>query len=195
MTTKPTMEKLKGNDYQIVYADPPWTYTNKQRWVGEKYDLMTIEDLKRLPVSEIVSKDAVLCMWITFPLLTEGLAVLDSWGFKYKTNLFTWVKQNKRTPSLFWGMGYYSRSNAEICILAKRGKGLKRQSASVHSVILEPVGQHSKKPTTARQRIEQLFVGDQEVKRIELFAREATPHWDAWGDEAPIMSEEGTTDE
>lgn len=99
----------------------------------------------------------------------------------YKTVAFNWVKQNKTGAGLFWGLGNWTRSNSEICLLAVKGKP-KRMSASVHSVILSPVQQHSRKPAETRDRIVELM-GD--LPRIELFAREAAPGWDAWGNEAP----------
>ena len=114
-------------------------------------------------------------------MLREALEVIEAWGFTYKTVAFNWVKQNKTGAGLFWGLGNWTRSNSEICLLAVKGKP-KRMSASVHSVILSPVQQHSRKPAETRDRIVELM-GD--LPRIELFAREAAPGWDAWGDEAP----------
>lgn len=120
-------------------------------------------------------------MWATFPMLREALEVIEAWGFTYKTVAFNWVKQNKTGAGLFWGLGNWTRSNSEICLLAVKGKP-KRMSARVHSVILSPIQQHSRKPAETRDRIVELM-GD--LPRIELFAREAAPGWDAWGDEAP----------
>ena len=170
--------------YNIIYADPPWSFSswsNKaQKHVTKHYKTMTIEEIKGLPIQDIAADNAVLCMWATFPNLSLALETIDAWGFTYKTTAFTWVKQNKRNSSLFWGMGYYTRSNAEICLLATRGKPLQRLSHKVHSVIVSPVEQHSKKPDETRVRIEELF-GD--VPRIELFARQHTDGWDCWGNE------------
>ena len=96
---------------------------------------MSIEDICKLPIDKIADKDSVLFMWMTFPTLKEGLQVIEKWGFKYKTVAFVWIKQNKKTPSLFWGMGFWTRANAEICILATKGSP-KRISARVHQVII-----------------------------------------------------------
>lgn len=114
-------------------------------------------------------------------MLREALEVIEAWGFTYKTVAFNWVKQNKNGASLFWGLGNWTRSNSEICLLAVKGKP-KRVSAGVHSVILSPIQQHSRKPAEARDRIVELM-GD--LPRIELFAREAAPGWDSWGNEVP----------
>ena len=172
--------------YNVIYADPPWAYRawsqkGQGRSAESHYSTMSLEDIKALPVGELADKDCALFMWITFPLLREAWDVVESWGFTYKSVAFVWVKQNKKTPSLFWGMGYWTRANAELCIIATKGSP-KRQSRSVHQIIMSPIEQHSKKPDETRDRIVALM-GD--VPRIELFARQKTDGWDVWGNEAP----------
>lgn len=109
--------------------------------------------------------------------------MLEAWGFMYKTAAFVWVKENKRTASLFWGMGAYTRANAEVCLLGiskgtKAGQCVK--SHAVHQIIKSPVEHHSKKPEETRKRIVELL-GNQE--KIELFARQQVEGWDCWGEE------------
>ena len=170
--------------YNIIYADPPWqfaTWSNKaQKHVTQHYPTMTIQEIKELPVKELAADNAVLLLWATFPTLPLALATIEAWGFEYKTCAFTWIKQNKKSPSLFWGMGYYTRSNAEVCLLATKGKTLPRQSHKVHSVVVSPVRQHSQKPDEVRIKITELF-GD--LPCIELFARQHAERWDCWGNE------------
>ena len=113
------------------------------------------------------------------PKLNEVFDVISAWGFEYKTCAFTWIKKNKKSDSLFMGMGQWTRANAELCLLATKGK-IKRIDAGVHSVIQSPLEKHSKKPNEVRKRIVQLL-GD--LPRIELFARERFEGWDAWGNE------------
>ena len=165
----------------MIYADPPWSYRNKgtRAAADRHYSTMSIEDIKSLPVADIAAENCVLFLWATFPMLPEALETIRAWGFDYKTAAFVWAKQNRRSPGWFWGLGNWTRSNAEICLLATKGRP-ERVSASVHSLIEAPVGRHSAKPKEARTRIEALM-GD--VPRIELFARERAPGWDAWGDE------------
>lgn len=172
--------------YKIIYADPPWRYEvwNRDTGLGRSaeahYPTMTREELFNLPVNEISDKDCVLFMWVTAPCLLQGLELLKAWGFTYKTIGFSWIKKNKKSDSLFWGMGYYTRANCELCILATKGKPLPRISRKVHQVIHTPVEEHSKKPDEARKRIVELF-GD--LPRIELFARQTTDGWDCFGNE------------
>ena len=177
--------------YSIVYADPPWqfsTWSSKaQKCVEAKYPTMTIQEIMELPVEQITADNAVLFLWATFPNLPLALKTIEAWGFTYKTCAFAWVKQYRKSQSLFWGMGYYTRSNAEVCLLATKGKPLPRLSHKVHSVIVSPVEEHSKKPEEARARITQLF-GD--APRIELFARQQAEGWDCWGNETDKFTKE-----
>lgn len=169
--------------YNIIYADPPWKYQQKNlQGAAEKhYSTMNMKDLCALPVEQLSDKDCVLFLWATFPMLAEALQLIKAWGFKYKTVAFVWLKQSKKSPTWFFGLGFWTRGNAEICLLAVRGKP-KRKSAGVHQFIISPIEQHSKKPDETRDRIVELM-GD--VPRIELFARQNTPGWDVWGNEAP----------
>lgn len=171
--------------YQIIYADPPWTYRDKalagNRGAGCKYDLMSIEEICNLPVGGVADDNCILFMWVTMPKLDECLQVIKAWGFTYKTVAFTWVKRNRiaKPPSWFWGMGRWTRANAELCLLATKGQP-KRISASVSSIVESPIEGHSKKPDEVRKRILQL-VGN--LPRLELFARERTDGWDVFGNE------------
>ena len=167
--------------YSIIYADPPWQYDDRKlnRGGADRHYQTQGDDWNlSLPVSQIAENDAVLFLWATWPKMPTALAVIDAWGFTYKTCAFDWAKRNKKTPSWFLGMGAYTRANTEPCLLATRGKGLKRRSAKVRQLIEAPVRNHSEKPPETRDRIVELF-GDR--PRIELFARTETPGWDCWG--------------
>ena len=169
-----------AEQYGVIYADPPWSYQQKGHGAACKhYQTMTPEEIKALPVANLAQENSVLFLWATFPNLPQALDVIEAWGFTYKTLAFCWVKQNKRQGGLFWGLGSYTRQNAEVCLLAVKGRP-KVISHSVHSVIQTPIERHSKKPDEARHRIEQLM-GEQ--KRLELFARQTAPGWDCWGNE------------
>jgi N6-adenosine-specific RNA methylase IME4 len=169
--------------YKIIYCDPAWTFTfwseKASRKVSNHYDLMKSKDIYNLPVKDIADDDCILFIWVTYPNLLEGLETIKRWGFKYKTCGFSWIKKNKKSDSLFWGMGYYTRSNNEICLIATRGKP-KRISSSVHQVVLDKIREHSRKPDVVRDRIVELM-GD--LPRIELFARQRVEGWDCWGNE------------
>ena len=161
------MEFPNNKRYNIILADPPWTYRDKalagNRGAGCKYNLMTIEEIKNLPINSIADDNCVLFCWVTFPKLNEVFDIIEAWGFEYKTCAFTWVKKTKN-DKIFMGMGRWTRANAEICLLATKGKP-KKMSSSVHQLIYEPIREHSRKPDCTRDRIVEL-VGD--LPRIEL---------------------------
>ena len=167
--------------YQIIYADPPWRYDQKglQGAAEKHYSTMSLEDICKLPVGSISAKDSILFLWATFPQLPAALRVISAWGFKYKTVAFLWLKKNRKADSWFFGLGFWTRGNAEVCLLATRGHPT-RQSSKIHQFIISPIEAHSKKPDIVRDKIVEL-AGD--VPRIELFARQTTPGWDVWGNE------------
>ena len=140
---------------------------------------MSIDELCALPVAEIAAPDSALFMWATFPQLPEALRLIKAWGFNYKSVAFVWLKKNKKADSWFYGLGFWTRGNAEICLLATRGHP-KRQAADVHQFIISPIEAHSKKPDETRDKIISLM-GD--LPRVELFARQTPPGWDVWGNE------------
>lgn len=152
---------------------------------------MKTEEIAALNVKDISDENCVLFMWATFPKLFDAEKVINSWGFEYKTCAFVWVKTNKNTDvnqtsflpadsfDTFWGGGHYTRSNAEVCLLATKGKP-KRLSASVHQIIYAPVREHSRKPEEAYCKIEKLYG---KLPRVELFARKLKSGWDSWGNE------------
>lgn len=174
---------LPEGPYSLILADPPYTFKvwsekGKDRSAEQHYDVLSVEEICALPVGEIAASDSVLLLWVTMPNLRDGLRVMDSWGFVYKTVAFTWAKVNEAgKPAI--GLGYYTRANAELCLLGTSFKGLPRQHKDVSSLILAPRREHSRKPDQQYERIERLFGAD--TPRIELFARQRMPGWDAWG--------------
>jgi N6-adenosine-specific RNA methylase IME4 len=175
--------------YNVIYADPPWDYSDVHTWrkmgggVRGKYKTLNVDEICALPIQDLAADDCVLFCWVTFPNLKEGLRVIEAWGFKYKTIGFTWVKMNKENNKPFFGIGYYTKSNAELCLIGTKGMPSKiKKSDNVSSIVLSKRREHSRKPDEVRSRIVELF-GD--VPKIELFARQSFEGWDVWGNEAP----------
>ncbi len=145
------------------------------------YETMPFEDICNLPVQKISADDSVLFLWATYPQIKEALQVIESWGFKYKTCAFNWIKTNKKNKdTLFWGMGWHTRANSELCLIGVKGKSLKRKARNVHQIVVAPVSSHSKKPDEVRKRIVKMYGY---IPRIELFARDKKRGWDVWGNE------------
>lgn len=172
-----------GRRFPVIYADPPWEFRvysgkGKMRSAERHYDTMSLDDIAALPVRDIAAPDCALFMWAVMPELPGALELLTAWGFTYKTVAFTWVKQNRSGEGLFTGMGYWTRANAELCLLATKGSP-QRLAMDVHQVIMSPVRQHSRKPDEAAPRISRLLAGPY----LELFAREPRDGWTTWGNE------------
>jgi N6-adenosine-specific RNA methylase IME4 len=175
--------------YNVIYADPPWSYVfskTSSRSVTDKYPVMSSEDLININIPS--ADNSVLLMWATYPKLKEAINLGEKWGFEYKTVAFTWIKKNKIADTPFVGMGYYTRSNAEIVLLFTKGKPIKRVTHDVEQILFSEIGKHSQKPDEVRKRIVRLF-GD--VPRLELFARSREGFfpdyeyegWDVFGNE------------
>jgi len=171
----------EASGYQVVYADPPWRYSDKctsgKRGVEFKYSTMSISQIKSLPVKRLTDPNSVCFLWVTAPLLDKGIDVLSSWGFQYKTIAFVWIKTAKN-GGLAWGMGNWTRANAELVLMGVRGK-IKRDDAGVHQVVMEPRGEHSQKPVEVINRIDLLL--PRGLRKIEIFSRKEILGWDQWG--------------
>jgi len=144
---------------------------------------MATDDIIALPETDdtfpAFADDAILFLWTTPPMLFEGLKICEGWGFVYKTIAFAWVKQTQE-GGIYLGIGNYTRSNHELCLIAKSGKGLPRKDNTISNVQLAKRLGHSEKPHLFRELIERMY-GD--VKRVELFARRTSPGWDTWGNQ------------
>ena len=171
---------------------------------------MKLRDICALPVGEyLAAETCALLLWTTGPFLEEAMEVIKSWGFEYKTPMWVWVKR-RGTGNVHCGLGRYTRSATEFCLLGVRGNVSQwRQSASVgqlieidNSVDDEPskkrkrttpdnedtinvvdaeIRQHSRKPDVVFSLIDEFFPKD--LPRIELFSREKRAGWSRWGNE------------
>lgn len=175
--------------FSTIYADPPWNFKthSEKGLVGrpQHYDRMSLDDIRKLPINDCAAKDCWLFMWTTSPHLEKSFEVMRSWGFKYSSVAFTWVKLNPKAASLFilksdlhTGQGYTTRKNAEFCLLGRKGQP-KRLRKDIHEIIISPRREHSRKPEEAYTRIEQFAPGP----FLELFGRNTRKGWETWGNE------------
>jgi N6-adenosine-specific RNA methylase IME4 len=175
---------LLNKKYNIIYADPPWSYSVSSGIAGGRgqntaYRCLRPVEIYDMPIESISADDSILFLWATFPMLPEALYTIKAWGFYYKTNAFTWVKKNKVADSNFFGMGQWTRRNTEICLLGTKGNP-KAIDHSISELVEAKIEAHSKKPEIVKDLIVQLC-GD--LPRIELFARQPTKGWDVFGNE------------
>ena len=172
-----------GKKFSVIYADPPWSFRvysgkGKKRSADRFYNTQSLDDIKALPVDKLAAKDCALLLWAIMPELPGALDVIAAWGFEYKTVGFTWIKKNRSGNGIFTGMGYWTRANAEVCLLATRGSP-RRQALDVHKVVMSPISGHSRKPDEVQVRIERLLPGPY----LELYGRRPAPGWTVWGNQ------------
>jgi N6-adenosine-specific RNA methylase IME4 len=173
-----TTRALPAQKWPLLLADPPWNF---HVWSPDKltshpaneYPVMSHDEICALPISGLAADDCVLFMWTTGPCLEEAFAVLKAWGFEYKSQL-VW---DKEIP----GMGFWARGQHEPLLIATRGNPpLPPQEAVPASVIRERRREHSRKPEASYTIIECMYP---DLPKLELFARQARPGWDVWGNE------------
>ena len=189
-----TLVKLPKTIKPLIVEDPPWFYGffetsyNTGKTAAQYYPVMKLEELKKLNLGSIAAEDAVCLMWCTGPTFPWALELMASQGFKFKTIAFVWIKTTPTQKGhiinlekdIWFGLGNYTRSNAEYVLLGTRGKGLVRMNKSVPQVFIGPVGKHSAKPKEIYKRIKKLYG---EIPAYECFAREANVGFTPWGNE------------
>lgn len=173
---------LVQRGYGLILADPPWRFklhaeTGESKSPQAHYACMSLGDLARLPVAKLAMDDCAMIMWATAPMLPDAIALLECWGFEYKS-AGAWAKQSSTGASWAFGTGFCFRSAAEFFLLGTRGYP-KSRSKSVRNLIVSPVREHSRKPDDMHAMCEQLYPGPY----AELFARARRPGWDVWGNE------------
>lgn len=205
-----------SNTYDVILMDCPWqfqTYSDKgkDRSPDKHYEVQDLNWIKSLPIKKLANPKCVLFMWAIDPMVPEALDCMKSYGFKYVTVGFYWAKLNKSAKreainvdkDLFMGLGYYGRANTETCFLGEVGyedqemqmcllgrlpKGApKRESASVRKLHFDYRREHSRKPASIHDKIDQLF--GKETKKLEIFGREEREGWDIFGDQVGHFNE------
>lgn len=179
---------LPEKTYDIILADPPWSYYGAQnKWgaAAKFYSTATDEVIATLPIESLLADRGILFLWATSPRLDKAMECLKSWGLHYRGMAFVWVKTRKDgvpigargvKPSIVKPTAEYVLAASKI----KMGRPMELHSQKVRNVVLAPVRQHSQKPDDVARSIEELYP---DAERLEMFARTRRPGWDAWGNE------------
>lgn len=184
--------------FRAIVADPPWHFRARtalqmsnwrsRRDAAKHYRVMSLEEIAALPVGELAAKDAHLFLCATGPCLPQAFEVMKAWGFRYSSDVFIWIKLNrKHNPlqlrvlplaegDLHVGLGLTTRKNAEYVLLGRRGNA-KRLVKNVRQIILAPVREHSRKPDEIFDRVMRYCEGP----CLDLFSRQSRPGWATWG--------------
>jgi N6-adenosine-specific RNA methylase IME4 len=177
----------RGRRFPTILADPPWQFQNKSGKVApehrrlSRYATLTLDDIKRLPVEQVAADVAHLYLWVPNALLPDGLAVLQAWGFHYKSNL-VWHKVRRDGGSDGRGVGFYFRNVTELVLFGVRGKHARTLQPGRRQVnyLSSRKREHSRKPDELYPIIEACSQGPY----LELFARGVRSGWVAWGSQA-----------
>lgn len=188
MTPGPFSDLSGG--YRVICADPPWRFSAGTKSRPQHYARMTDREIAALPVRSLADPAGCwLFLWTTGPKLHHAFDTLRAWRFRYSGIGFVWVKTHRRfgtagdplflpRDAFHIGTGYTTRSNAEVCLLAKVGRPA-RLSGGVAELIVSPLREHSRKPEEFFRRVEAFA----DAPRLELFSRQQRPGWDCWGNE------------
>ena len=176
-----------GRRFGTILADPPWQFANRTGKVAPehkrlaRYGTLTLPEICSLPVAEAAASPAHLYLWVPNALLTEGLDVMEAWGFDYKANL-VWHQVRADGGSDGRGVGFYFRNVTELLLFGTRGRAARTLAPGRRQVNLLATRkrEHSRKPDEIFPVIEACSPGP----FLELFARGPRPGWTGWGDQA-----------
>ena len=173
--------------YDLVQVDPPWSFKlysekGEEKSAQAQYSCMTLDQIQRLPIYGLGKRDSLLVLWATNPMLREGLATLDAWGYRYVT-CGTWGKTTKHGKIAF-GTGFVLRCASELMLIGAKGKP--KTTRSTRSLIMGQVREHSRKPEEAYREIERLMP---DARRADIFSRQVRLGWEAWGHEITKFTE------
>ena len=181
------MNFIDGRKFGTILADPPWQFQNRTGKVApehkrlSRYGTMTLDDIKELPVTGVAADVAHLYLWVPNALLPDGIAVMQAWGFQYKSNL-VWHKIRKDGGSDGRGVGFYFRNVTELILFGVRGKNARtlKPGRTQVNYLSSRKREHSRKPDEQYKLIEACSPGP----FLELFARGDRKNWISWGNQA-----------
>ena len=182
--------------FKTVLADPPWQFQNRTGKMApehkrlQRYSTLSLQEIKNLPVKDITTDTAHLYLWVPNALLAEGMNVMTSWGFTYKTNII-WYKVRKDGGPDRRGVGFYFRNVTEMILFGVCGKNARtlQPGRSQENIITSQKREHSRKPDEQYKLIENCSPGPY----IELFARGPRDGWLGWGNQAQEYSPDWET--
>lgn len=171
--------EFPNKKFQTIVVDPPWQFRRHPKSVAPNYKLLTLEDIKSMPIKNIAADNAHLFLWVPNALIKEGIEVMRSWGFEYKT-MITWVKHQM-------GIGNHFRNSTEQILFGVRGR-LPILQKNLRTWFLADRREHSRKPDEFYRIVEKASPGP----RIDIFSREKRDGWDQWGDQIDFFNKNQT---
>jgi site-specific DNA-methyltransferase (adenine-specific) len=184
----------KCKKYQVIYADPPWTYGSAgnsiQNQCNKHYPTMTIDEMSKIPIKDVSDSNCALFLWVSNPQLPKALELINIWGFEFKTVFKVWRKTYSNGDPVCVP-GWWSRSSVELLLVASKGSPLKQKTTNnePQEYVSQRTLLHSEKPDEIRDSVYN-FLNVQ--NRLEVFGRKKVSDWDIWGLEMENFFYEGT---
>lgn len=182
------MTSLPKRKFDIIVADPPWSYYGQQdKWgaAAKFYPTMSDEEIFSLPMRKLLTEDGILFLWATSPKLDLAMKALRKWHLHFRGVAFVWVK-TKKDGQPIGAQGVrpsITKPTTEFVLAAspvREGRPRKLHDESIRQVVLAPKQQHSQKPEEVQERIELMYP---DASKLEMFARRKRKGWKAWGNE------------
>lgn len=185
MTPTPLVTISAPKKYDLIYIDPPWSYTNfGTASASSHYGLMSQQDICNMDLKSILNKDGMVLVWATGPRMNYAIDAINAWGLHYRGVAFVWVKTRK-DGVVINGQGVpptFTKPMAEFVLCAttkKAGRPIKLQKFNTPQIVMAPREGHSTKPQVFRTHIETTLTPN--IAKLEVFARAVTLGWDAIG--------------
>jgi N6-adenosine-specific RNA methylase IME4 len=183
--------------YDIIVADPPWSYYGQQdKWGSAQkfYNTMSLDDIIETGgLPDNLSDNGILFLWATSPLLDVAMEAIRRWGLHFRGVAFVWVKTKKNEPETpIKAQGVRpsivkpTTEYVLACSRVAKGRPLPLNDESICQVILAPKREHSRKPDELFTRIESMYP---DATKLEMYARQSRPGWDNWGNQTDLFDE------
>ena len=189
--------------FKTVVVDPPWDvtwYSNtltlesrdqlRQKQLSERkglglkrmpgyvqmpYPTMSLDEIKALPIPEVLEPDGLVFLWTTMKMLPHAFGVLEAWLVEYDYTM-TWHKSRGPKPL---NKPMY---NAEFVLVGKQGRPhyLEEKMLFTSNSWSSP-RVHSHKPEGFYDLLRRVTP----EPRMDVFARRQIAGFTPWGDEVP----------
>ncbi|CVK88926.1 hypothetical protein FPRO06_03763 [Fusarium proliferatum] len=177
---------MSAPKFDLVVLDPPWPNRSARRKTDKYATVSNLKEMRNLllhiPLASHLAPDGLVAVWVTnkhsiHDFLTSPTGLFATWGLEFVTE-WTWLKVAASGEPLY-DIESTWRKPWEKLIIAKR-IGSQKPEALESKVIVAIPDVHSRKPN-----LRGLFqdVTGKDCLGLEIFARNLTAGWWAWGNQ------------
>ncbi|KAH8836656.1 hypothetical protein MCOR27_008644 [Pyricularia oryzae] len=176
-------------NFNVIVLDPPWPNRSAKRKKGGYKVATTTDDIRALlsdvPIPSLLARDGLVAIWVTNkPAFSDMLTsprdgILSEWGLEL-VGEWSWLKITTSAEPIL-PIDSAHRKPWEPLLIAQR-KGSKRVFPPFwrRRVIVSVPDTHSRKPNI-RDLVSPML--PPRSRGLEIFARNLTAGWWAWGDD------------